>query len=148
VTQLSLIPFYLRCAGRTELARMTGVRDYETTDSDGDSKRHFAVDLTSPDTGPDSVEIDVTEWALIGQREGISLPIRYASRGNWNLGASPTMPWPLGAFVAAASIVFWVIYARRRVSSRPWFRRRVNDKGSGPLPDPESASAGPPGEPT
>lgn len=53
---------------------------------------------------------------------------------NWNLGAEPTLAIWHSLFVFFLPIIFWVTYAWRRRSSRPWFRRKVNESGSGRLP--------------
>jgi hypothetical protein len=137
-TQLSLVAFYLRCAGRTEPAAMTGAHQYETEDSDNNTEEHFAVDVENADIGRDRIEIDVRDWASVHALEGaISLPIRFASAGNWNLGAEATIRGLHGAVLVVTALVFWGLYGARRASSRPWFRRTVNEKGSGRLPEPE-----------
>jgi hypothetical protein len=136
-TQLGLVAFYARCAGDTELAVMSGPRHYQTTDSDGDTHEHYVIDVTNPHVGRDTIEIDDDDWTRLHELDGIRVPIRLGSADNWNLGAAPTFHWLLGLVVAAASVGFWALYTARRRSSRPWFRRRVDEQGSGTLPEPE-----------
>ena len=127
-SQLTLVWFYSRLAGTTETATVTDESWYQTTDTDGDRTNHYAVHVRR-----ESVEVSGSDYG--GFHTGQSVAIRYASEDNWELGASPTITWWHGLIIAGAAIVFWIYYWLRRASSRPWFRRRVKESGSGRLPD-------------
>lgn len=128
LTQLTLALFYSRLVGRTEEAGVGGVNYYQTTDSDGDTHDHYVATVRG-----ETVELDYTDYARL--RPGMTIAIRVASEENWKLGSSATIAWWHGLIVSGAAILFWIWYGSRRRSSRPWFRRKVNDAGVGRLPD-------------
>ena len=133
-TQLSLVFFHQRALGDTVPATITNKHYYTSTDSEGDTSHHHVIRVSAHVvlTDPD-VEIGGSDYASVD--EGITVPVRRGSADNWDLGASPTLNWIHGGVVAVATFAFWCIYLARRRSSRPWFRRKVNDNGTGRLPD-------------
>jgi hypothetical protein len=128
-TQLTLLGFYGRLGGRTKEETITGTNAYVTTDSDGDSHHHYEVEVRG-----DTIAIAPSDYEEVHQ--GMTIPIRFGSEGNWALGEYATILWWHGLLVSGAAIALWLWYAARRRSSRPWFRRKVNDSGRGRLPDP------------
>ena len=131
-TQLTLVAFYGRVGGDTVTARVAGMHTYETTDDDDHTHQHYVVDL-DPEVhlSRRSVEVSGSEYAVLLQ--GATLPVRRASATNWNLGASPTIAIWHAAAIAFAPFAFWLAYLSRRRSSRPWFRRKVTERGAGRL---------------
>jgi hypothetical protein len=127
-TQLSLVWFYARVAGQTVTETVTDTGTYETTDNDGDTHYHAAVEVKHTE-----IEIDGDDFSRVAK--GDNVPIRFASDDNWQLGSSPTIHWGHGLVLGFVSIGVWLSYRGRRRSSRPWFRRKVNETGSGRLPD-------------
>ena len=127
-TQLSLVWFYARAAGHTEDEIVLGSHHDQTTDSDGDTHDHYVVYLRA-----DAIDVAAGDFGFI--HDGKTLPIRVGSNDNWALGASATIGWLHGLILTATAIVFWIWYGARRRASRPWFRRKVNESGSGQLPD-------------
>ncbi len=127
-SQLSLAWFYQRAAGTPQAVKVTDTRYYTTSDSDG-TYHHHVIRL---EIGAD-VKIHGDDYNVI--QVGNLVAIRLAGASNWNLGSRPTIHWAHGVFVSALPIVFWGLYVTRRRSSRPWFRRTVNEVGSGPLPN-------------
>ncbi len=128
VTQATVALFYLRLVGHTEEARVTGTNFYQTTDSDGDTNDHYEVSLRG-----ETFEISQDDHANL--HDGMTLPIRFASTDNWELGSGASIRWWHGGVLPLVASGFWLWYASRRKSSRPWFRRKVNESGSGRLPD-------------
>jgi hypothetical protein len=124
-TQSTFAWFYKRALGHTEVAKIDAMEEYDTTDSDGDSDHHYAVVVRGK-----SVEIPERD----DLSRGLSIPIRVTSDGEWTLGASPTIHWLHAGAIAMATLFVWTWYRARRRSSRPWFRRKVNESGSGRLP--------------
>jgi UDP-2,3-diacylglucosamine pyrophosphatase LpxH len=112
----------------TETVTVDGTNYFQTRDSDGDTNDHYVLALHG-----DTVEIDESDYAWI--RQGMAVPIRVAITGHWALGASATISLWHGGFLTLAAFAFWISYRARRHSTRPWFRRKVNDGGSGRLPD-------------
>jgi hypothetical protein len=133
--QLSLGWFYGRIVGIEVVAEVTDKRFYQTTDSDGDTHDHYVI-YVARDTNIDEhdIEIDDDDYELVDR--GNRVPIRWASYTNWNLGAEPTLALWHTLFLFSIPITFWIVYFARRRSSRPWFRRKVNESGAGKLPDP------------
>ncbi len=132
-TQLSLVWFYGRVAASPEVMSVESKRYYYSTDSEGDTTDHHMIKIRGVE-----VEVDGDDYDRILQ--GTRLPIRIASSTNWNLGASPTLRWWHGAIIAVAPLVFWIGYRARRRSTRPWFRRKVNEEGMGRLPNVSSGT--------
>jgi hypothetical protein len=138
-TQLTLVWLYGRVRGDTVTATVADTRFYRTTDSDGHTTDHHAVDL-APDHLPDrnlvdpTIEVSRGDYAFL--QAGNRLPVRRASATNWNLGASATIGIVHGVVVFLTPSAFWILYLARRRSSRPWFRRKLNERGPGRLPDP------------
>jgi hypothetical protein len=131
--QLSLAGFYGRAMGTTRTVTAAGTHTYETTDSDNDTTQHFAIDMK----GGGAIEVDSSDYVRVGP--GTTLPARFGSGNNWSLGAYPTLGWLHSALIAVTASGVWLWYRGRRRSTRPWFRRKVNDRGSGQLPDPPPA---------
>lgn len=127
-TQLTLAKFYPRLGGRTEMVTVSRTQSWQTTDSDGDVDDHYAITIRG-------VRVEVDHGDYVNMSEGTTVPVRFASEDNWNLGASATISWGHGAYIVGLTIVFLLWYRSRRRSSRPWFRRKVNDQGPGRLPD-------------
>lgn len=139
VVQLSLWSFYARVAGETTIATVTGTRYYQTTDSDGDSQDHYVLELAidaSIDASIDESEVHVGESAYRALDRGSRVPVRRASYDNWNLGESPTLAIWHGLALVGIALVWAIMYAVRRRSTRPWFRRKVKETGPGRLPSP------------
>ena len=128
-TQLSLVWFYGRLAAPTERMTVQAKRFYYSTDSEGDRTDHHMITIRGVE-----VEIDDDDYEAI--LEGTKLPVRVSSLTNWNLGSSATLRTWHGAIIATAPFVFWIGYRARRQSTRPWFRRKVNESGAGRLPNP------------
>jgi hypothetical protein len=128
VTQGTLIWFYQRVAGFTRPESVASTRYYQTTDDDGDRDDHYVISVRG-----EVISVHHDDFPNISA--GTTVPIRFASEYNWNLGASPTISWWHGGLVLVTSIAFWCMYASRRRSSRPWFRRKVNESAAGRLPD-------------
>jgi hypothetical protein len=116
LTQGSLALFYARLAGRTETVTVT-------------ARHHKRGDFIT--VRGETFEVVRGDYERI--REGTTIPIRYATEKNWDLGASATIRWHHGAIIVTAVIAFWIWYGLRRRSTRPWFRRKVNESGSGRL---------------
>ena len=132
VTNITLIAFYGRLLGHTELAKVTAKHFYQTTDSDGDTYDHYALVVRGADN-----EVADDDYKRI--TEQIEIPIRIGSGSNWKLGSSATLAWWHALIELGFASLFWLPYKVRRRSSRPWFRRKVNESGSGQLPDPPRA---------
>ncbi|HEY1814825.1 MAG TPA: hypothetical protein VGG74_20905 [Kofleriaceae bacterium] len=124
-TQLTLVLFYGRVAGETRAETVTNAGSYETTDDDGDTHYHFVIEVNHTNIDADND----------GIMKGDVVPIRFANDDNWQLGEAATIQWWHALMFAAVSIGSWLVYRARRRSSRPWFRRKVNESGSGRLPD-------------
>jgi hypothetical protein len=127
-TQVSLVSFYGRLTGRTQVATVTDTRYYQTRDDDGDTDDHYVLGVRG-----ETVEVDEDDFKRI--QKGTRVEIRIDSPRNWNLGKEATITWLHGGLLVLASLIFTSSYRGRRRSSRPWFRRKVNDTGSGRLPD-------------
>lgn len=135
-SQLSLVWYFNRLLGDTIVVEVASKRFFQTTDSDGDTHDHYEITLAhDSDLVDRSVEIDEDDYEYLDAKSRV--PVRRATATNWNLGESATISILHGVLLFAAPYVFWIAYAIRRRASRPWFRRRVDDSGSGRLPDPE-----------
>lgn len=132
-TQLSLVWFYGRLAADPVVMVVQDKRFYISTDSEGDTTDHHMIKIRGVE-----VEVDDDDYERI--LEGTKLPVRLASASNWNLGASATIRWWHGAIIAGAPFVFWIWYRSRRHSTRPWFRRKVDEECVGRLPDVPAAT--------
>lgn len=134
--QLTLVWFYGRALGDTVTATVTTKSYSTTTDSDGDTHHHHVISFDSDEVAllGAQVEIDGDDYAWIDR--GTTVEVRRANADNWNLGPTPTLHWIHGAVVFIASCAFWFVYMARRISSRPWFRRKVEETEPGRLPDP------------
>ncbi|MBL9014129.1 MAG: hypothetical protein JNL83_08125 [Myxococcales bacterium] len=129
VAQVTLAGYYGRLFGHTATATITKRFFYQTTDSDGDTHDHWAVTVRG-----DDIEVAEDDHDRVIPPEVV--PIRVSSPSNWALGSSATFSlWRLFALLAFV-LVFWIPYRARRRSSRPWFRRKVNESLGGRLPDP------------
>lgn len=133
-TQLTLVGFYGRALGSTVSASVSSKRYYTSKDSDGDTYHHHMIRLAS-DTYLDDPEIELHGGDYSNLGEGDTIPVRHSSATNWNLGSLPTIHWAHGVMLVITTAGFWISYKGRRRASRPWFRRKVNDQGSGRLPD-------------
>jgi hypothetical protein len=125
-TQLTLVLFYARVAGETRTETVTDASYYETTDDDGDTHYHFMIEVNHT-----NIDVDSDDFRRVEQ--GSIVPIRFSSDDNWQLGEAATIQWWHALILAVASIGSWLVYRARRRSSRPWFRRKVNESGSGRL---------------
>jgi hypothetical protein len=129
ITQLTLAGFYGRLAGDTELATLDGKNWYQTTDEDDNTDDHYKISLRGR-----SFEIDEHDFNRVGR--GIQIPVRIGSANNWEIGSEATIHWMHALVLLLISSSFWIVYKIRRATSRPWFRRKVNESGGGRLPDP------------
>jgi hypothetical protein len=127
-TQVTLAGFYRRALGHTEVVTVTKVYGYETTNSDGDVQHHDALTFSGGGEDINSRDADRVH-------AGDTIPLRVAANGDRQLGAYPTIYWIHALCVALASLICWSWYRARRQRSRPWFRRKLNESGTGPLPD-------------
>ncbi|MFN0249412.1 MAG: hypothetical protein ACKV2T_21175 [Kofleriaceae bacterium] len=133
--QLSLGWFYGRLAGTTLVTEVAKMRFYQTTDSDGDTHDHYVIGVLR-DTNIDEHDIEIDDHSYDLLDRGNRVPIRWGSYTNWNLGAEATLALWHSLVLLSIPIAFWIAYVARRRSSRPWFRRKVNESGAGKLPDP------------
>lgn len=129
VMTVTLVGYYGRLFGHTDKATIVSKRFFQTTDSDGDTNDHWAVSLRG-----DEVEVAEDDYDRITPQ--VVVPIRMGSPFNWDLGSRATISiWRL-LFLVTYLMLFLIPYYGRRRSSRPWFRRKVNETRSGKLPDP------------
>jgi hypothetical protein len=133
-TQLTFLRFYARYLGHTETGTVTNTRYYTTTDDDGDSEDHYEVDVTLHDGLADTFSIGAGDYDLA--KRAPALPVRRASASNWELGSEATIGWWHGVPILFAPSAFLLLYRMARARSRPWFRRKLNESGSGHLPEP------------
>lgn len=127
--QLSLFGFWDRMIGHTELATVTDKKDWVSVDSDGDESDHYQFTLHGG-------HADVSEGDYKFISVGEQLPVRYGSGNNWELGRDATIAWWHALFIVPIGMFALLLYRLRRKGTRPWFRRKVNEGGSGKLPDP------------
>ncbi|HEV7558968.1 MAG TPA: hypothetical protein VGO00_26025 [Kofleriaceae bacterium] len=130
VMQLSLLGFYGRVIGTTGTVTVARTHTYETTDSDDATTEHYVIGVT----GGGAIEIDGSDYVRV--KPGTTLPARFGNGNNWGHGAYPTLGWIHSALIAISAAGVWLWYRGRRRSTRPWFRRKVNESGSGQLPEP------------
>lgn len=133
--QTSLFWFYSRAAGSTVIGTITNKRYYTTTDSDGDSHDYYEITL-APDIAVEHRLVNISSYDYARVDVGSTIPVRRASPSNWNLGESPTIGMWHGIAMVVLCIALPLTYKLRRRSSRPWFRRKVNETGPGRLPSP------------
>lgn len=129
VTNVTLLGYYGRLFGHTETAKATNKFFYQTRDSDGDSHDHWAVTVRGDDREIAEDDHDRIEPPVV-------VPIRVGSGSNWELGSRATISWFRAGFIVAFALAWWLPYRSMRRSSRPWFRRKVNETLGGRLPDP------------
>jgi hypothetical protein len=128
VLHLTLVPYYTRLAGDVVPAKLLSAHHYVTSDSDGDDEVHYVWQL---DVG----KVEVGEGAYHAVPTGARVATRRGSIGGWQLGARPT----IGLLHAslATGLVFLLLFLeyKMRRATRPWFRRKVEETGSGELPE-------------
>jgi len=132
--QLWLSGYYALASGSVETAQIVDKHHTSYHDSDGDPHHHYDV-VVRLGRGPlRTVDIDGSDF---DRAEG-KVAVRHGALG-WKLGAQPTLSFA-GALVPLIGVILlWFTYRRRRQTTRPWFRRRVEHHGSGRLPDPTPA---------
>jgi hypothetical protein len=57
-------------------------------------------------------------------------------RHDWQIGARPTLHAMQVILGLGGALALAIVQASRRVSTRPWYRRKVEQSGSGRLSDP------------
>ncbi len=130
ILQISLLGYYARAFGTVEEATVIDRTVSQYEDSDGHTHYDYLLKLELPGE-PTQYTMEVYDDAFASTSKGERLPIL---RGwGWELGARPTVPgWRLMVGLLLV-IALPLIYKLRRVATRPWFRRKVVDKGSGRL---------------
>lgn len=127
ITHLTLIGYYGRMLGSTRIETTSERLEWETTDDDGDTHMHCGVNV-------DYREIEIPCGNFVQKDD--QTYVRVGFGGNWELGSRATIHWLHATTVALTAFIVWLVYRARRRSSRPWFRRKVNETGGGQLPDP------------
>lgn len=136
-TQLTLVSFYGRRAGVARAAPVEELRHEDATDDDGDPVHTYEVRVRGR-----WIEVALVDWIALGghldraPEPPMIVPIRYASDGNWNLGSEPVIAWWHGVLVVVLAGGAVLAYPLIRRATRPWFRRRAQESGSGRLPGP------------
>jgi len=132
VTQVMAFPYYARLFGHTEMAEVTSVDTSQWEDDDGDTHTSYSVTVRDK-----SIDVDGGDWGKLVK--GDKIPIRVGGGDNWALGSEAAIGPIHGGVDGGLVAIFWLTYRARRRSTRPWFRRKVNESGSGQLPDPPSS---------
>lgn len=128
--QLSLLGFWTRMLfGHVERATVVSKHDQTGRDSDGDEYTEYFLSIRV-----DNVEVSEDDFERV--RAGTELPIRVVSRDSWSLGPRATINWWHALIIIPIALCVLIAYPLRRKATRPWFRRKVNESGSGRLPDP------------
>ncbi|MBL9014130.1 MAG: hypothetical protein JNL83_08130 [Myxococcales bacterium] len=133
--QLSLGLFYGRLFGETVTETVVDKDTTSSRDKKGNTTFRYWVTVREQ-------EVELSNAAHMVVRVGDSIPIRVGSETNWQLGSSATIGWIHAVILAGGSIAFWVYYTGRRARSRPWFRRRLDEKGDGRLSGPPPVHGG------
>lgn len=140
VLQVTVGKFYARATvGTVQSARVTGFDTWITRNKNS-TTTHFGMWIEAPVIGIQKEEIDNDDFYYYGGYTGEiqdehTVPVIMTSRDNWQLGAKATLRWWHALGVLGTAITFALVYMGRRKMTRPWFRRKLNENGSGPLPD-------------
>jgi hypothetical protein len=89
------------------------------------------VTVRRSDGVTETFEIDDSDYPRVGH--GPTIPVRRGAL-DWRLGSQPTLSIWHVLVTGFGTLVVWTLYRRRRQASRPWYRRRVHEQGSGRLP--------------
>jgi hypothetical protein len=131
IVQLSLVFYYSRALGDVEPATIVAKEIESSRDEDGDRQVEHLLEVQLRDGSGKLYEVDEADYHRVGHGQTVA-----ARRGgpDWSLGELPTLAiWQVIPTVSGV-IVLWMLYHRRRHATRPWYRRRITDHGSGRLP--------------
>jgi hypothetical protein len=132
IFQLTVVTYYARWLGSTELATVRSRDHVYTTDSDGDTHSSYVIDIALRDGAREVLEIDGDDYSLVVQ--GTIVAIRRGAL-NWQLGAYPAITFWLALPALGLTLSVWLLYRARRRGTQPWFRQKqVVHSGSGRLP--------------
>ncbi len=134
---LSLVGFYQRALGEVEPATVSDHAIKTSTNSDNEVTREHQVTLQTDSGRRGRYTIEPADYALA--EVGTKLAVLCSSDG-MALGNRPTMASSQVFYGLGAVGFLLILYARRRKSTRPWFRRAVNNKGTGRLPNRRKAT--------
>lgn len=129
--QVMFANFYSRALAPDRVVMVVDKQYTQTTDDDGNPVDNYAVTLLIG-TANESFDINLADYNRV--LPGTDVVIRKGVLSGYELGNKPTLFFL--TIVGALLIVpaFALIYAVRRTTTRPWFRRKVNHSGSGRLP--------------
>jgi hypothetical protein len=130
IFQIVLFGYYRRAlAGSVDEAVVIDRQMSTYEDSDGDTQHDYTL-ILAVKGATQIVEVYEDDWELTVKGE--HLPI-LRNNSTWELGERPTMSYPRVVILIVLALGVMLLYKMRRVSSRPWFRRKVVDLGSGRL---------------
>ncbi|HEY4057843.1 MAG TPA: hypothetical protein VGM39_14615 [Kofleriaceae bacterium] len=138
--QATLGLFYARAAvGTVQPGSITNFTSWLTHNKNS-TTTHYGLWFEAPIVGRQMEEIDDSDFdfygGYTGEMDGLhTVPVVVASQTNWQLGAKATIRWWHALIILGSSIIFVFWYIARRKMTRPWFRRKLNENGSGPLPE-------------
>lgn len=127
VLQATLVPYYARLAGDVVPVKLLAADYYVTRDSDGNDEVHYVWQL-------DAGKVEVGERAYHEVPTGARVATRRGG-GSWQLGSGSTIRTLHAAIATGLVILLLVLEYQMRRATRPWFRRKVEDSGSGKLPE-------------
>ncbi|CAN5823197.1 hypothetical protein BH11MYX2_BH11MYX2_26360 [soil metagenome] len=138
--QTTLVMFYARASvGTVQPAQIDSFTSWITHNKNS-TTTHYGVWFQAPLIGSQTEEIDDDDFYYFGGYIGAvqsehTIPVVVASPTNWQLGAEATIRWWHALLMLSTAMSFAIWYAVRRKMTRPWFRRKLNENGSGPLPE-------------
>jgi hypothetical protein len=127
IFHVTLAGFYSRASAKVVEGTIVELKHSTSTDSDGDTVNHYDIDVATPSGRRHEFSLASSDFGRL--QRGIKVPVR-----GGQLGAGPTLAYPHVAIAMFLVMSLLVTYRLRRRASRPWYRRRVNDSGSGRLP--------------
>lgn len=134
VFHVSLAGYYTRACGRVEQATVLDTKHERERDGDGDLVDTYLVTVKLSDrVRPTTREVDADAYR--SARAAETIPVRRGAL-NSSYGARPTAGTTHLLVAAIGTALLLIAYHRRRQGSRPWFRRRVDEQGSGRLSNP------------
>jgi hypothetical protein len=138
--QATLALFYARAAvGTVQPGRIDSFSSWITHNKNS-TTTHYGVWFEAPVIGYQTEEVDDADFYFYGGYTGPvqgehTIPVMVASPTNWQIGAKATIRWWHALLVLGGAVAFQFWYVVRRKMTRPWFRRKLNENGSGALPD-------------
>ncbi len=131
VLQLLFANFYSRAVAPDRVVTVIDKQHVVSQDDDGDDVHDYHL-TASIGTTSDQFDIDSDDFLRI--EPGTDIVIRKGIFFGWDVGNKPTLFFMTVVMSLLLASLLPLLYLLRRTSTRPWFRRKVNNSGTGQLP--------------